>query len=211
MSDRDRQQWQAEQQALDAALERQRDKERKARERAARNAQRKIDRLRRTLGEAGELSEWEAEFSGSVSERLDKYGSAFHDLEKGRPGDALSFAQKRVVAALNKKAKDQRKAARLARLGDPDAKAAPDMNNADERSHERPKKPRFKSGFKTKAKARYKARVRQIDEDFDDEAPPAPRQRMTQAEPFIPDFADRPPAKTPPVKKPFLRIVKSNP
>jgi len=63
------------------------------------------------------LSDWEDEFSESVTERLDKYGSAFADLQKGRPGDALSFAQKRVVAALNKKAKDKRKAARAKRMG----------------------------------------------------------------------------------------------
>jgi len=205
MSDRDKQQWQAEQQALDAALERQRDKERKARERAARNAQRKIDRLRRTLSDAGDLSDWEDEFSESVSERLDKYGSAFHDLEKGRPGDALSFAQKRVVAALNKKAKDQRKAARSARLNGPDAKADQDTNSADEQSPERPKKPRFKTGFKTKAKAAYKPRMRQIDEDFEGEAEVSREGKIKQAEPFIPDFTDRPP-----VKKPFLRIVKPN-
>jgi len=206
MSDRDKQQWQAEQQALDAALDKQREKERKTRERAARNAQRKIDRLRRTLSEAGDLSDWEDEFSGSVSERLDKYGSAFHDLEKGRPGDALSFAQKRVVAALNKKVKDQRKAARAARLNGSKGQGGQAIDGVDAPE---PKKPRFKTGFKTKAKTAYKPRVRQIDEDFEGdsfegETGPSKADKVKQADPFIPDFTDRPP-----VKKPFLRIVKS--
>jgi len=91
----DKQQWQAEQSARDFAIEKQRDKERKTRERAARNARRKLERLHRTLSDKGEITEFENEFGESVVERLDKFGSAFRDREKGRPGDALSFAQKR--------------------------------------------------------------------------------------------------------------------
>lgn len=109
MSDYDKQQWQAEQAARDFALEKQREKDKKVKARAARNAQRKLDRLRHKLKESGELTDWEDEFSESVSERLDKYGSAFQDPEKGRRNDALSFAQKKVVAALNKKAKGEKK------------------------------------------------------------------------------------------------------
>ncbi|MEP1230927.1 MAG: hypothetical protein ABJG88_09655, partial [Litorimonas sp.] len=110
-SDYDKQQWQAKQAAHDAAMEKQRDKERKTRERAARNAQRKLERLHRTLTENGEISDFEDEFGQSVLERLDKFGSAFHDREKGRPGDALSFAQKSVVATMNKKVKSLKKTA----------------------------------------------------------------------------------------------------
>ena len=91
--DYDKKQWQEEQAARDAALERQREKQAKARERSARNARRKIERLRRTLTDKGEISDFENEFGESIVERLDKFGSAFHDREKGRPGDALSFAQ----------------------------------------------------------------------------------------------------------------------
>ena len=108
--DFDKQQWQAEQAARDHLLEKEREKHRKARARSARNAQRKLERLRRNLEASGALSDWEDEFSTSVAERLDTYGAAFHDLEKGRPGDALSFSQKRVMAALNKKVKEARKA-----------------------------------------------------------------------------------------------------
>lgn len=110
-SDYDKQQWQIEQAQRDAVLEKQRDKERKTRERAARNVQRKLARLHRTLSEHGDITEFEDEFGQSVLERLDKFGSAFHDLEKGRPGDALSFAQRSVVAAMNKKVKSLKKTA----------------------------------------------------------------------------------------------------
>ena len=108
-NDFDRQEWQAEQEAIDAALEKQREKDAKAKARAARNAQRKLDRLRSKLKEQGDLTDWEDEFSESVSERLEKFGSAFSDPEKGRRSDALSFSQKKVVAALNKKAKGETK------------------------------------------------------------------------------------------------------
>ena len=84
MSNYDKQQWQAEQAARDAAFEKQRETERKTRERSARNAQRKLERLHRTLKDQGEISEFEDEFSESVSERLDKFGSAFQDREKGQ-------------------------------------------------------------------------------------------------------------------------------
>ena len=116
MSDRDRQAWAAEQEARDAALAKQREREKRARERSARNAQRKIARLKAKLTEIGEITEFEDEFAGSVAERLDRYGAAFADPSKGRPGDALSASQKRVVAAMNKKAKEARKAAKAARL-----------------------------------------------------------------------------------------------
>ena len=207
--DFDKQQWQAQQAARDAALDKDREKHRKARERSARNAQRKLERLRRSLGEAGELSDWEDEFSESVTERLDKYGSAFHDLQKGRPGDALSFAQKRVVAALNKKAKDQRKAKRAAARGEA----------GDE---ETPKYAKKRSSFGSKKKPKFTPRVRQLDEDFEIADTPPPG----KADPFIPILhTSRPdpvtdmPVTTAPMiaepkapkpsgaKRPFLRLV----
>ena len=216
--DFDKQQWQAEQAARDALLEKERDKHRKARERSARNAQRKLERLRRSLGEAGELSDWEDEFSESVTERLDKYGSAFHDLQKGRPGDALSFAQKRVVAALNKKAKDQRKAKRAAARGDKVDAEADDKRYKQKRS-----------SFNIKKKPKFTPRVRQLDEDFEVRDTP-PRKSET----FIPVYQvsgpkqlrDETPTSQPiatepaaqqsdekkaPHKRPFLRLVSSTP
>lgn len=101
----EKQQWQAQQEVYDAELEKQRDKDRKAKQRRARNAKRKLERLKHKLSETGELTDWEEEFSDSVTERLEKYGSAFQDPEKGRRSEALSFAQKKVLSSLNKKAK----------------------------------------------------------------------------------------------------------
>jgi hypothetical protein len=168
--DYDKHQWQAEQSARDAAWDKQREREAKARERSAANAKRKIARLKDKLKELGKLTEWEEEFSESVTERLDEFGSAFADLQKGRPGDALSFAQKRVVASLNKKVKDVRKAAKAERLG--------------EEKTEEEEKPAYKprSSFKSK-KPKFTPRVRNIEDDFEDEADgPPPRQ------PFIPRY-----------------------
>ncbi|MGB6230887.1 MAG: hypothetical protein WBF53_12280 [Litorimonas sp.] len=183
MSDHDKRQWQAEQAARDAALDKQREKERKARERSARNAQRKLERLHRTLKEQGELNEFEKEFSESVTERLEQFGSAFQDLEKGRPGDALSFAQKRVVAGMNRKVKDLKK---LATEGESDALERP--------RYER-KTPR--SSFKSKT-PKFQPRVRQLDEDFEAEGP---------TEAFVPERAPDVTPERPPVGKPFLRVV----
>jgi len=143
VSDYDKKQWQAEQEARDIALEAQREKWAKARQRSARNAQRKLERLSKKLAEDGKLTDWEEEFAGSVTERLDKFGSAFQDPQKGRPADALSFSQKKVMAALKKKSKGKDDS------GKPKARSA--------------FKP--KGGFKNK---NYKPRVRHLEEDFDD-------------------------------------------
>jgi hypothetical protein len=164
----DKQQWQAEGAVRDAALEKQRAKEKKARERSARNAKRKLERLSRKLLETDDLTDWEAEFSESVSGRLDKYGSAFQDREKGRPGDALSFAQKRVVASLNKKAKDNRKAAQG---GEKDT----------------PKTFKSRNSFKPKGKEGFTPRVRHLEEDMPDETDEVfiPEYRPAAKKPFL--------------------------
>ena len=62
-----------------------------AAKRAALNALRKA---RRAADRAGvTLSEWEGEFLGSVAQRVQTYGRAFGDPEKGGPGQALSMLQ----------------------------------------------------------------------------------------------------------------------
>jgi len=160
VSNYDKQQWQAEQAARDAHLSKQREKWAKAKERSARNAQRKLKRLSSKLSEEGKLTDWEEEFTGSVTERLDKFGSAFQDPEKGRPSDALSFAQKKVMSALNKKVKDGKKTSGA------NAKARKPL--------------KAKSGFKNK---NYTPRVRQLDEDFEPDIEPVDN------EPFIPEIS----------------------
>ena len=82
MSDFDREQWQAEQAAQEQAQSAYRDKMATARIRSASNAKRKIARLHAKLTELGHISDFEDEFGESVLERLDKFGSAFNDLEK---------------------------------------------------------------------------------------------------------------------------------
>ena len=192
-SDYDKQQWQAEQSVLDSALEKQREKERKTRERAARNARRKLERLHRTLSEKGEITEFENEFGESVVERLDKFGSAFNDREKGRPGDALSFAQKRVVAAMNKKVKELKKKPDTAE----DDSGSYNSDNDYERTADRWKNQTDKkkgSSFKSKKKNGFAPRVRNLEDDMPEEIP--------AETPFIPEYRPTP-------KKPFLRIVKN--
>ena len=222
VSDYDKQQWQQQQQTeRDAAWDKQREREAKARERSSSNAKRKIARLKATLEEMGKLTEWEGEFAESVTERLDEFGSAFADLEKGRPGDALSFAQKRVVASLNKKVKDARKAAKAERLGE---------GTSEENEPKPDYKPR--SSFKAK-KPKFTPRVRNIEDDFETDVEAPAVQTPPARQPFIPrSVSDVPnvaaaakptslkpaPVKAalpavdqdrPPVGRPFLRIVKS--
>jgi hypothetical protein len=64
---------------------------RAAAKRAAINA---LRRARRAADKAGiVLSDWEGEFLGSVEQRLNTYGRAFGDPEKGAPGASLSMLQ----------------------------------------------------------------------------------------------------------------------
>jgi hypothetical protein len=59
--------------------------------RQALNALRKAKRLADRAGV--KLSDWEGEFLGSVEQRVQTYGRAFGDPEKGGPGQALSMMQ----------------------------------------------------------------------------------------------------------------------
>jgi len=178
-ADYDKEQWQSEQIARESAIKQARDKQAKARKRSARNAQKKLERLRRTLIEENEISDFENEFGESVLERLDKYGSAFQDLEKGRPGDALSFAQKRVIAAMNKKVKDLKKM--------PASSDEPDIDYG-RRADRRKAKPTF--GFKKndfKSKSGYRPRVRHIEDDMIETDTP-----IKEETPFIPEYVPPP-------------------
>lgn len=80
--------------------------------RRTRKAQRLVERLKRTAETAQEpLSDWEGDFLDEVGQRLDKYGSAFHDLAKGAREDAVSRLQaqklKEIAAKASGKAKKQ--------------------------------------------------------------------------------------------------------
>jgi len=182
----DKLQWQAEQAARDSAIEKQREKERKTRDRAARNARRKLERLHKALTDKGEITAFEDEFGESVVERLDKFGSAFNDLEKGRPGDALSFAQKRVVAAMNKKVKALKK--KTVQADDPHSDYERTADRWKSTDHKK-----ARSSFKFKKKNVFTPRVRNLEDDIPVEAVP----------PYLPEYR-------PEQKKPFLRIVKND-
>lgn len=51
------------------------------------------------------LTDWEKEFVDGVEERLETYGSAFNDPEKGALDEALSARQTQIVRQIDKKAR----------------------------------------------------------------------------------------------------------
>ena len=93
-------------------------------ERKKRKALRKI-RKAAMLAEQGlgpPLSDWEKQFLEEVEERIEKFGSAFHDLEKGGADEALSSLQFVKLREIDKKARGKGKSGfkskgmRMARL-----------------------------------------------------------------------------------------------
>lgn len=80
-------------------------------ERKKRKALRKI-RKAAMLAEQGlgpPLSDWERQFLEEVEERIEKFGSAFHDLEKGGADEALSSLQYVKLREIDKKARGKGK------------------------------------------------------------------------------------------------------
>ena len=76
--------------------------------RAALNA---LRRARRAALKAGvDLSDWEGEFLGSVEQRVETFGRAFADPEKGAPGRGRS--QRQTIKLKEISAKAQGKALR---------------------------------------------------------------------------------------------------
>ncbi len=58
---------------------------------------------------AVEYSQWENEFLTEVDKRLEKYGSAFADLSKGRKDDALSTLQTVKLKEIAAKARGKKR------------------------------------------------------------------------------------------------------
>ena len=78
---------------------------------AKRSALGALRRARRLANRDGvELSEWEGEFLGSVEDRVETYGRAFGDPEKGAPGQALSALQTVKLKEIAAKARKAGKA-----------------------------------------------------------------------------------------------------
>ncbi len=81
-------------------------KREKARARKSARALKRVQKLAAEIGE--DASEWEAEFLESLDARLDKFGAAFRDFEKGTPGEALSRLQQQKLKEIAAKAKEAR-------------------------------------------------------------------------------------------------------
>ncbi|MBO6729574.1 MAG: hypothetical protein JJ884_04030 [Maricaulis sp.] len=113
-----------------------------------RKALRRLARAKRAAtesdGDDTRLSEWEDEFLGSLEERLEKFGSAFNDPDKGNLEDALSGRQSVKLREIEKKAK---------------GKGRKPMSRG--------------SGFKRKTPT-YSSRNREINDDLPDEVVATP-------------------------------------
>lgn len=88
------------------SLKEQREAERKRAKRVALKALRKARLAAENSGVT--LSDWEGEFLGSVEGRLETYGRAFGDPEKGGPNASLSIRQAVKVKEIAAKANGQK-------------------------------------------------------------------------------------------------------
>lgn len=80
-------------------------------ERKKRKALRKLRKaaMLAELGKGPELSDWEKQFLEEVEARIETYGSAFHDLEKGGADEPLSALQTVKLREIDKKARGKGK------------------------------------------------------------------------------------------------------
>lgn len=80
--------------------------------RKTRKALRKLKRVADRAGacEAKPLTDWEKDFVQGVGERLETYGSAFCDPQKGSLEEALSARQADIVRTLDRKTRSKAKA-----------------------------------------------------------------------------------------------------
>jgi hypothetical protein len=106
--------------------------QRAAAKRSALNALRRARRL--AARDGVELSQWEGEFLGSVEDRVETYGRAFGDPEKGAPGQALSALQTVKLKEIAAKAKKAGKAAAEPVIEEIVAEVTDDDDSDDEES-----------------------------------------------------------------------------
>jgi hypothetical protein len=74
------------------------------------NKSRALRMIRRLRIAGVDVSDWEGEFLESVEGRVQTYGRAFADPEKGAPGHALSMRQSRKLKEIVTKATPSRRA-----------------------------------------------------------------------------------------------------
>lgn len=124
-------------------------------------ALRKLRRVADRVAEEGGpgLTSWEKDFVEGVSDRLEKYGSAFRDPAKGRLEEALSSRQTHIVRVIDKKSRKPGKDAE---------------NRAPNSTLSRGK------GMKAASKPKWTPRIRDINEDMPqpEPSPPAERRRI---------------------------------
>ncbi|HTQ13312.1 MAG TPA: hypothetical protein VMH86_05490 [Rhizomicrobium sp.] len=91
------------------------EEQRKAdRARARRAALKALRKARLAAGETGvKLSDWEGEFLSSVETRVEKYGRAFRDPEKGAARASLSMLQQVKLKEIGAKARGGKSARRF--------------------------------------------------------------------------------------------------
>lgn len=139
-------------------------------------ALRKLRRVAERATEEGGpgLTTWEKDFVDGVTERLEKYGSAFRDPGKGRLEEALSARQAQITRVIDKKSRKSKTADPASDVKD-DKK---DANTRDEKSRStfKQRQPmRAQSVRKSgKAKATWQPRVRDIHDDVPSAELPAP-------------------------------------
>lgn len=104
--------------------------QRAAAKRSALNALRRARRL--AARDGVELSQWEGEFLGSVEDRVETYGRAFGDPEKGAPGQALSALQTVKLKEIAAKARKAGKAAAEPEIEEIVAEVADDEDPEDD-------------------------------------------------------------------------------
>lgn len=108
-------------------------------ERKKRKALRKL-RKAAMLAEQGlgpPLSDWEQQFLEEVEERIEKFGSAFHDLDKGGSDEALSALQHVKLREIDKKARGKGKSG-FSNKGGFKRKSSPRVRQIDEDLEEAP-------------------------------------------------------------------------
>ncbi len=164
-------------------------------ERKKRAALRKL-RKAAALAEQGlgpPLSDWEKQFLEEVEERIETYGSAFADPLKGSDGEALSSLQQMKLKEIDKKARGK------ARSGFGAKKKKP-------------------GGFNK----RPPPRVRQLDDDLEEDTPPPEAEKPVRGTPKLvrasdlkpdpPKDTSAKPAEAPvpqsdPPKRPAFRVI----
>lgn len=155
-------------------------------ERKKRKALRKL-RKAAELAERGEgppLSDWEREFLEEVETRIETFGSAFNDPDKGSLEEPMSALQTQKLREIDKKARGKGQGLKT-------------------------RKP-----LGSKKKPAYTPRIRQLDEDLEADAPPAPPPRaekpalgLVRASDLDPPATDRKPVRR---AKPKLRVISND-